>query len=63
MTMSSALSNKALDIVIKDHVILKIYLKIENCLQYLRFGVFSDETVPSSDFLTKQIVRNSNWYV
>ena len=42
---------------------LKIHLKIENCLQHLRFGVFSDETVPSSDFLTKQIVRNSNWYV
>ena len=25
-------------------------------IQYLRFGVFSDETVLSSDFLTKQIV-------
>ena len=33
---------------------LKVHLKLGNCLQYLRFGVFSYETVPSSDFLTKQ---------
>ena len=39
---------RILQLVIKDRVLIKrtffkIYLKIENCLQYLRFGVFNDE--------------------